>query len=88
MKTVLAMKLPPVEIIIYRRRVHLVINEEQIIDLKQVVCQLFLQQRWVDLDSEENCILRSANFVSHVQVPPWQGKKNAFLEKKGKSGGL
>ena len=55
MKTVLVMKLPPLEIIIYRRKVHIVIKEDQTVDLKQADYQLFLQQRWVDLDSEENC---------------------------------
>ena len=74
--------------IIYRRRVHIVIKEDQTVDLKQVDYQLFLQQNWVNLDSEENCNLRSADFMSHVQVPSWQGKKNAFLERMGELGGL
>ena len=39
------------------------------VDLKQIDCQLFLQQKWVYSVSAKNCSSRSATMVSHVQIP-------------------
>ena len=44
------------------------------VDLKKIECQIFLQQRWVYLESLESCDSGSVPMVSHVQVPPRQGK--------------
>ena len=54
----------------------------QNVDLKQIDCQLFLQQKWVQSELAENCNLRSATMVSHVQVPSWQ-EENTFQREKG-----
>ena len=54
------------------------------VDLKQMDCKIFLQQRWAYLVSAENCSLGSATMVSHVQVPAWQGKENTFKGRKRK----
>ena len=35
-----------------------------------------------------NCNSRSAAKMIHMQVPTWQGKENAFTERKRKLGGL
>ena len=58
------------------------------VDLKQIDCQLFLQQRRIYLGSAENCHLGSASMVSQMQVPALQGKENTFIEGKRKLGGL
>ena len=50
------------------------------IDLKQIDCQLFLQQRWVYSGSAENCNLGSATMVSQGQVPTCQEKESTFIE--------
>ena len=44
------------------------------VDLKQRECQIFLQQRWVYLESSESCDSGSVPMVSHVQLPRRQGK--------------
>ena len=44
------------------------------VDLKQIDCQIFLQQRGVYSELAENCNSRSTNVGSHVQVPAWQGE--------------
>jgi len=84
MKTVLVMKLTPLEIIIYRRKVHVVIKEDQTVDLKQADYQLFLQQRRVDLDSEENfkvCKLREL-----CAGPSMARGEECFLREEGEVG--
>ena len=57
------------------------------VDVKQVDCQLFLQQRWVYSGSTENCNSESATMESYVQIPPQQGKENT-LERERKLRGL
>ena len=57
------------------------------VDLKQIDCQMYLQQKWVYLGSAENCNSGSATRVSHVQAPPGQGKDICIAEKR-KLGGL
>ena len=57
------------------------------VDLKQIECQIFLQQRWVYLASSESCNSGSVPMVSHVQFPPKQGK-GPFTAEKRKLGGL
>ena len=42
------------------------------VELKQIDCQIFLQQRLVYLGSAENCSSGSATMMSHVLVPIWQ----------------
>lgn len=49
---------------------------------------MFLQQRWVYLVLAENCDLGSAAMARHMQVPMGHGKENAFIQRKGKLGGL
>lgn len=49
---------------------------------------MFLQQRWVYLELAENCDLGSVAMERHMQVPMGHGKKNAFIQRKGKLGGL
>ena len=44
------------------------------VDLKQRECQIFLQQRWVYLESSESCDSGSVPMVSHVQLPRRRGK--------------
>ena len=84
MKTVLVMKLPPLEIIIYRRKVHIVIKEDQTVDLKQADYQLFLQQRWVDLDSEENCEV--CKLREPCAGPSMAREEECFLREEGEVG--
>jgi len=48
----------------------------KIIDLNQVDCQLFLQQRWVCLGSAKKCISGSAT----VEFTKQQGKETSFNE--------
>ena len=55
------------------------IDQECIVDLKQIDCQIFLWQRLVFSRLAENCNSRSITMVSHVQVPTQQVKKNTFL---------
>ena len=43
------------------------------VDLKQVYCRVFFQQRWDYSGSAENCNLESSAIMSHVQVPAHQG---------------
>ena len=52
-----------------------IVNLGSGVDLKQIDCQMFLQQRCFYLGSVENYNLRSANMASHVQIPTWQGRK-------------
>ena len=54
----------------------------QNVDPKQIDCQIFLPQRWVNLGSAENCNLGSATMVSHREVPKQQGKENSYKEEK------
>ena len=49
---------------------------------------MFFQQRWVYLELAENCDLGSAAMARHMQVPMGHGKENAFIQRKGKLGGL
>ena len=49
-------------------------------DLKQMNCQLFLQQRWVYSESSKNCNSRLATKANQVQVPTWQ-RKELLLQK-------
>ena len=55
----------------------------QNVDLKQIDCQIFLQERWIYSGSAENCNLGSATMVSFRQVPAQQGEENSFIEGKG-----
>ena len=54
------------------------------IDLKQMYCQIFLNQWQVYLESTENCSLGSATMASYRQVPAEQGKKHTLTEEKRK----
>ena len=45
-------------------------------------CQICFQQRWISLESAENCNLGSATMMSHVQVP--RGKEGRTLIQRGK----
>ena len=56
------------------------------VDLKQIDCQIFLQQRWLYLRSAENCNSVSATIASHMQVLTWQGKRNTFCREEKKIG--
>ena len=55
-----------------------------IVDLKQIDCQIFLQQKWICSGSAENCNLGCATMMSHVQVSTWQGKETVFTGRKRK----
>ena len=57
------------------------------VDLKQIDCQIFLQQRWVYLRSAETCHLGSIIMMRHLQIPAGQGKENVFAKGKRKRGG-
>ena len=54
------------------------------VDLEQIACQIFWQQRCVYSESVENCNLGSAITVSHIQISTWQRKENAFMVRKGR----
>ena len=58
------------------------------VDLKQIDCQIFLQQRWAHFRSAENYSPGAAIMVSHVQVLAKQVKEDPFIEGKRKPGGL
>ena len=58
------------------------------IDLKQVDCQLFLQQKWVYTGSTKNCNSGPATMASHMQVRAQQREAKSFKEGKRKLGGL
>lgn len=51
---------------------------------KQIVGQIFPQQRWVYLGSAENCSLRSTTMGSPVKDPAQERKEDAFVGKKRK----
>ena len=51
------------------------------VDLKQTECQIFLQQRWVYLESSENCDSGSVPTVSTCRFPQGKGR---VLSKQGK----
>ena len=53
-----------------------------IVDLAEIDCKIFLQQRWIYLVSAKNCISKSTTMVSPVQVPRW-GKENTLTEGRG-----
>lgn len=53
------------------------------VDLEQIACQIFWQQRCAYSESVENCNLGSAITVSHIQISTWQMKENAFMVRKG-----
>ena len=53
------------------------------VDLEQIACQIFWQQRCAYSESVGNCHLGSAIMVSHIQISKWQGKENAFMVRKG-----
>lgn len=56
------------------------------VNLKQVDCQVFLQQRWIYSGSAENCSSESATMVSHMQVPYCKGQRK-LLQRWGKEAG-
>ena len=56
------------------------------VDLKQIGCQVFLQQRWVYLGSAEDCSSGSTNMVSHVKISVLQGKMNVFYREEKEGG--
>lgn len=60
----------------------------QNIDLKQIDCQIFLQQKWVYSGSAENHSLGSATVASFRRVPAQQGEESYFYRGKRKLGGL
>lgn len=43
---------------------------------------MLLQEIWMYSWSAENCSLGSATMLNHMQVPPQQGKKNAFYREE------
>ena len=53
------------------------------VDLQWIDYQVFLQQRWVYLGATENCNLRSAFLMSHMQVSTQKGNVNTFIEGNG-----
>lgn len=54
-------------------------------DLKQMNCQLFLQQRWVYSESSKNCNSRLATKANQVQVPTGK-ERNCFYRKEEEVG--
>ena len=55
----------------------------QNIDLKQIACQLFLQQKWVYSRSIKNCNLESVSMMSHEQIPAKMEKKSLLQSGMG-----
>ena len=53
------------------------------IEPKQIDGQIVLQQRWVYLESTENCSSGFVAMVSHAQVPTQPGKENTSMKGKG-----
>ena len=51
------------------------------VDLKQIDCHIFLQQRWVYLGSTENCNSASTTIVRCVQIPLVTREKEHFLQR-------
>ena len=51
------------------------------VDLKQIDCHIFLQQRWVYLGSTENCNSGSTSIVRYVQIPLVTREKEHFLQR-------
>ena len=49
---------------------------------KTIGCHMLLQEIWMYSWSAENCSLGSATMLSHMQVPPQQGNKNAFYREE------
>ena len=58
------------------------------VDLKQINCQLFLQQKWVYSSSAKNCSSESATIANRMQVLSKNGKENSFIKGKRKLGGF
>lgn len=58
------------------------------VKLKQIDCWLFLQQKWVYLESTMNWNSWFATMVSHMQIPSKNGKENSFIKGKRKLGEL
>ena len=47
----------------------------EIVDIKSINYQIFLQQRWTCLGSAENCNVGPVNGSGHVQVPRGEGRR-------------
>ena len=56
--------------------------EGECVNLEQIDCQMFLQQRWVYLGSAENCSSGSATMASQVQVPARRGKESLLSRRE------
>ena len=57
-----------------------------LVKLKQIDYWLFLQQKWVYLESTMNWNSSFATMVSHMQIPSKNGKENSFTKGKKEVG--
>ena len=58
------------------------------VDLKQIDCQIFIQQRRVYWESAENCNSGSAIMASYMHIPTCQRKQRIFIERNRMLGEL